>query len=598
MISISNKLNELSDIMLNDVLAKLPKDNKSKFIIFLEIVRNIDYWSVHQKRVPKSQSISLPDFEIMLQGWNLVLEHLCVKLNIQGIPICERTDNLQLTANTIIHCFGRSVLLKRVAKMVEAQLVDVNIKESKIEITVNKSATSQFLDILEFSSLEELYKDIDSKQNFNGFNVFSMDLNDIDEINLDLPGAFCINNSYQSIKQLQLPEQDVINKMEDLLFPWDSGYGIGTGYDAVRELDLHYVSKALEICERLRNDFGLHPSVQFTDIRGEYLTLIIAVIVALHLKHIDFVLLACKKHPQISPHFSLTIWTEKSQLIDEIQGLTDFDRNIIETAVNAITLSSTEYNKFSNDSEPVIPLLIDLGNGFVLKPISSLIKNPFFVAASIQNLRTPNLENLLSKPRENWMREHLYAMFKGNRYSTLEGNANLKNEGKIVTDIDAAILDITSGELALFQIKWQDYYTNDVKKLLSKSNNLIKGIESWSEKVENWIEIHGINSLLQALRIKVPKSKPIRKVLLFGLSKSYARTRGFGVELKHRNTALCNWPAFVQARIKIGPTKMVFTEIFKFIQNEYYDEVETTPIPHSIKVRETQVKFNNLWCGY
>jgi len=596
------KLLELSDIILNDVLVNLPQKNERKFILFLEIVRNLDYWAIYQNKLPKDQCLPWPDYEIMLQGWNLVLKHLCVGLNGQGIPICARTENLQISANTIIHCFGRSVLLKRAAQMLQAKLAEATILDSKIEITIKESATSQFLDILEFSTLDQLQKSMEKNkaQKPFGWETLSMDFNQLNEVNINTPGAFHISNNSESIKQYQLSNTDVVKKMEALLFPWDSGYGIGTGYDADRELDLHYVSKSFEICEHLQDKFGFDPTIRLVGIEGEHIPLIIAVIVALYLKHIDFVLLACNKHPQISPHFSLTTWTEKSQLVDEIQDLLGLKAELIEQALNAILLSETEYDEFSDNSESVIPLLIDLNNGFVLMPISTLLKNPFFVTMSIQNLRTPNLDNLLSKPREKLMRDHLYAVFKGNRYSVLKGNANLRTQGQLITDIDAAVLDITSGELALFQIKWQDYFTNDVKKLSSKFKNLVKGIDLWSEKVELWIATNGTNKLLQALRIKVPKSKPITKILLFGLSKTYARTKGFGYEIKSANTALCNWPVFMQARTQVGSADLVFTEIFNFIQNKNDEEIKTTPtpIPHSIKIGDTEVQFNNLWCSY
>lgn len=589
------RLNELSETILNDTLAKIPIDKNHKFILFKEIIINLDYWFVYRKYLPEENQLSLADYEIMLQGWNLVLEHLCVDLEMGGIPICERTNNLQLSANTIIHCFGRSVLLKRVAKIVEAGLAEVSISKSNIEVKIQEKSHSLYLDILAFSNLDYIFSEIENSDKINGFSIRWLDFEFLDPDQFHESGAFIFNNTNEAIKQFQLPVAEVKDKIAELVFPWNSGYGIGTGYDALREIDLHYFSIALEYCDKARDDFGFHHSVQFGDISGEYLTSIIAVIVSLHLKHIDFVLVATEKFPEISPHFSLTIWTEKSVLVDEIVSLTAFDKEVVETILSAITLSPSEYNKLSHSSEAVIPFLIDLGNGFLLRPVSSLIKNPFYTAGAIQNLRVKNLENLMSRPREEWMRRNLYYMFKGNRYSVLEGNANLRTRGKIVTDIDAAILDITSGEIALFQIKWQDYFTNDVKKLLSKSSNLVKGIDDWAEKVEAWIEENGVNSLLQLLRIKVPKSKPIKKVLLFGLSKSFARTQGYGVVSKSSNCALCNWPEFVAARTTIGPKDQVFTKIFNLVQDKYDEKIDVIPLAHCIKVRDVEIKLTNLW---
>ena len=39
----------------------------------------------------------------------------------------------------------------------------------------------------------------------------------------------------------------------------------------------------------------------------------------------------------------------------------------------------------------------------------------------------------------------------------------------MITDIDAAVFDVTTGELGLFQLKWQDFSSSDVAKQRSKA---------------------------------------------------------------------------------------------------------------------------------
>jgi hypothetical protein len=48
----------------------------------------------------------------------------------------------------------------------------------------------------------------------------------------------------------------------------------------------------------------------------------------------------------------------------------------------------------------------------------------------------------------------------------------------MLTDIDAVIFDRLTGELALFQLKWQDYSTNSLRETRSKASNLVKELDS------------------------------------------------------------------------------------------------------------------------
>ncbi|WP_028467966.1 hypothetical protein [Neptunomonas japonica] len=587
-----NKILDLSKNELDGALSALPKDDLNKFILFTETMRILDYWSVFRDILPNKYSLSIPDFEILKLGWNLALEHLYVPVKTSGFPIKESTEETRIFATSLLHKFGRSVLLNRTYDMLNAGFVSAEIKGSKIVIRVAEYSGNQFMDNLEFNLLSGMEQNISNSLGsyLNGWHIGEYD-DPLTEMNM--PGAYFLQDSKKEFKKYHLDDVDEL--MGNLVFPWDSGNGVMMGYDALPELDNHFFSIAVEGAISWRNDVGIHPSVQLNGVTGSELTLIVAVVSSLHMKHVGFALSAMKKNKTISIPQSLTIWTKKSELIDSIQALVNLDRDTIKRGVDSITLTPFESVNINGHTTPFIPMLVDLGNGMLLRPVSSLIRNPFISTSTLQGWRTPNITDILSQPREDWMRDDLYYLFKGTKYKVIDGNIKIRNGNKVVTDIDAAILDRTTGELALFQIKWQDYYTNDIKKLRSKAKNFIEEIDSWSFKVSSWIEENGLQALVDTLRLKLPKNKKINKVYLFGLSKTSARMAGYGYNLNSNNIAVCNWPMFVRIRFEIGASKRVFHDLYTEIKKNKDNKIKAIPLSVEISSNESVIEFIDLW---
>jgi hypothetical protein len=242
------------------------------------------------------------------------------------------------------------------------------------------------------------------------------------------------------------------------------------------------------------------------------------------------------------------------------------------------------------------PLLIDLGNGLILRPVSSVItQNPLYSIRRMQEWRDPETINRLSSLREGWLRSDIYALFQGTRYQCVAGSIKIRESGSFTTDIDAAIFDHVSGELALFQIKWQDFITNDVRQLRSKARNFTKEMDAWAGKVESWISHQGMNGIAKSLRLKLEKERQISSIYLFGVSKSIARTQGYGFIINHEKLAISNWPQFFRLRYEIGPTDNVFKKLHEALRVEMNALLKSRPMPFSITVGDRSILFEDMW---
>lgn len=211
----------------------------------------------------------------------------------------------------------------------------------------------------------------------------------------------------------------------------------------------------------------------------------------------------------------------------------------------------------------------------------------------MQEWRDSAARNQLSTPREAWLREDLYALFQGNRYRLVEGAVKLRRSRQLTTDVDAVVYDRISGELALFQIKWQDLATQDVRELRSKAKNFTTGVSRWAVGVKGWAGGANERRIQQSLRLKA--GEPIRRVLLFALARSGTRFQGYGFRHSDPDLACGSWPQFVRLRLDIGPKEEVLSEVHRRLLEESDLVINAVPVPTDFQIGGMHVRFADWW---
>ena len=575
---------------LNGALAVIPSDPIHRLLIFIEAVRVLDCWAVSNSLIEQQDE---SHFEIIRWGWNLAAKNLFSSLqNFAGFPLADSTDQSRAFTQNLLHQFGRSVLMKRAAEMIRlGYLIAERIEGGFIVRSADKTS-SQFLDELEFSRLETLEDTLNNPaiQSFGEWELFDKDNQ---AFPLNRIGNFFGRNREKPLSHWKRDDIDAL--MLPLIHPWDSGHGIMMGYDAIPEVDFHFLSEAIGLVEKWRDEAGIHPNVKLEEISGSDLVMIVTIIVSSYIKHVKFASLAAKEMPEISIQQSLTIWKPLKELEQSIIDFGEFDQALVKKALRAITMRADELSTFDEHTPFFMPLLLDLGNGLVLCPISSLIRNPFHSIAILQGLRFLETKKWISEPRENWMRTDLYALFQGTRYQCLDGNIKIRDINTIITDIDAAIFDRLTGELALFQLKWQDYSTNNIRQLRSKASNLTNDLDEWADKVIVWINQNGVKGLVNSFRLKLAGSESVTSCYLFGLSRSAARMQSFGFETRSESLAIANWPQFMRTRCEVGPAVRVFSELHKTLRCRMNEAAKIQPLSIIVQVSGNSVTFEGLW---
>jgi hypothetical protein len=599
---IYEEFESLSQEELKGALSVIPSDPIHRFLVFFEAIRVLDNWSVVTPTTEEPQTAI--DFQILQWGWNLAARHLFSSLKgFAGIHLADSTNQSRAFAQNLLHKFGRSVLMTRAAEMIKHGYLIVERFEKGFSVRSANKMSSQFLDELEFFRLESLEDKLNNPE-IKSFGDWELaDIND-QAFPFNRVGNFFGRESGNPLSAWK--RDDIDDLMKPLIHPWDSGHGIMMGYEAIPEVDFHFLSEAIRLIVKWREEAGIHPTVQLEEISGSDLAMIVTIMVSSYIKHAKFASLAAKEKPEISIWQSLTIWEplkELEQNIAESEFLKlsasgEFDQLLVRKALSAITMRADEVSAFNEHAPFFMPLLLDLGNGLVLCPISSLIRNPFFSIAILQELRYPESKMWISEPREKWMRTELYGLFQGWRYQCLEGNIKIRDDNTIITDIDAAIFDRLTGELALFQLKWQDYSTNNIRQLRSKASNLTNDLDEWADKVTTWINRNGLERLANCFHLKLRKNESITCYYLFGLSHAAARMQGYGFETESESLAIANWPLFVRTRYEIGPTEQVFHELHLTLRRRMNESTTVQPLSITVQVSGFSVKFDGLWNAY
>jgi hypothetical protein len=536
----------------------------------IEVCRLMDYYHVLQHFSHRTErTLSVPDFDIMVRGWNSALGLLLpYARGFRGVPMMESTSQSLGTAFTLLRQLGRAVTLIETADMLRHGMAEGDLVDDKIVLRMSaRAAIDHFLDRLETPKLRRLQRSIEKTSRYKTL-----------------------------IKKTQV--KNLKKKMAALVFPWDSGHGMMIGYGAEPEIDNHYLARVAEHTVDWRNEAGIHPDCLVNGVPGADLAAVGMLMTSAYLKHIRLVDLGCSKIPQANYPMSLTIWKEGDAWEDSICDFTGMPKETVSAALDLFVVRREHYSYFESELTPFIPMLIEVSEGYLLAPVSSIFRNPFQGVRMLQERRSSQTEASVREPREDWMISDLSHLFLGNRYIIIDTPTRLKRDGRIVTDIDAAVLDRISSTIALFQLKWQDFNTYNVRTQRSRAKNFVDRVDTWVSAVEGWLEEFGRDRLCDVLKLQRNHGEELSDIKLFAVGRTAARFQSYGYRQKRDSVAVCTWPQFVRTRYEVGPAENVFDSLHAAIRADTMRPVIIHPLPHEIVVGEQRIVFENLWNRY
>jgi hypothetical protein len=351
--------------------------------------------------------------------------------------------------------------------------------------------------------------------------------------------------------------------MRERVFVWRDHF---IGYDTSPEIDAHFLARLVDKFQEWRELAGLHPRFRIGSVSGADLGRVALVMASLHMKHVVFCMEYIKRFPGKELINVLTIWDEKQKLIDAIASFGRMPKAVVYQCLRMLALDNRNVAHHAQPITPAYPSLIEATRCLWIRSVASAFMNPLpFAARELRRTYRGAWDASLGY-REEWFREDLYALFLGNRYIRVDGNRELRESRATVTDVDAAILDVETRMLALFELKWQEPFGDDEAERRSRAKNLRDGIEKWVAVVQGLLARDGVQQLARQLGFSEREAARIKHVRLFVLARFHARFSGF--QLTHPDAAVGTWAHFTRVRLEHGSVDDTFGLLFSELRRD------------------------------
>jgi len=193
-------------------------------------------------------------------------------------------------------------------------------------------------------------------------------------------------------------------------------------------------------------------------------------------------------------------------LEDDLIKLISSNREI-STAESQSILQTISYgnqvsNYYNNTSAAAAPL-IKISKTQYIRSLKGFLDRPFEYALSYLKTHYDREWSANTNLREAKFRKELFAFFDNTQYILIDRPIIIKdNQGAVLTDIDAVIIDKSLHQIALFQLKWQDHTDNSLYELNSKAKNYNQKTEKWVTDILDWLKTSSSKDIARQLNIK------------------------------------------------------------------------------------------------
>lgn len=241
------------------------------------------------------------------------------------------------------------------------------------------------------------------------------------------------------------------------------------------------------------------------------------------LAHVNFARLLKRKNPSIDLGNVLTLFARKES-VGQVWEEAGVPAARIPATMRALMLGADHLDDWDGAFETPTPFHVELGRDFVLLPLFGALTNPYF--ALFRHLRQfyrADWDRAVDR-REGVFRADLAQLFPEPRYLVpARGFRLVRENGSLLTDIDAIVVDRQCGTVALLQLKWHDIFGFSLAERESRRRNLAKANE-WTARVAGWVGGRSSRDVLAQLGVDEPASA--RPPVLFVLARYAARFAG------------------------------------------------------------------------
>ncbi|WP_172724335.1 hypothetical protein [Neorhizobium tomejilense] len=361
------------------------------------------------------------------------------------------------------------------------------------------------------------------------------------------------------LKALEADQGEWVTKELEARVQRDATFGIR--YSSSRELEEYFETYAELRARGLPGNDSLPDDCRIGPLSfGQYRTAI-ETGMARCLKHTAFVdTLLVRENPPAARDI-LTIFAFDHELREQWGGLLGLKDDEADVMLEVLGISPSDVTHLKLIPDCPQALLIRGGDQCWHKPVFGGLNNPFpWVNRKLQRMFRSDWDRAVNL-REAAFRDDLRALFPEPRFFMPSKPRRLREGGRVLTDIDAAIFDRQTGTLAVFQIKWQDSFENSLTERASRQSNLVKEGNAWIEVVSN--HCAGLGGDERALQLGLPKdmAASAKTMCLFVLTRNGAKFSGG--EAQDNRAAWFSWFDLLKRCHTLNPGKDLLLELWK-----------------------------------
>lgn len=348
---------------------------------------------------------------------------------------------------------------------------------------------------------------------------------------------------------------DVVRLLRELVYPFANHF---IGYDADPLLDFYFFGHAYNEMQHSKGYDTFHYLTKFGGQTFQNYKLAATFILSVAMKHRAFTRALIEKSPSTRLEDILTVSAETEGFLESMRefvnhfgarfpghvSVTDGD---VETLFGVLSVSRRNIGLLDRPGAP-IPPLVQCSDQHVIKLLTGATSGiTLFLLNSLQH-SFPGDYDRAQQQREGVMQRAVKQMLE----PCLTGlefrdNIKLKRNGRHLTDIDLSIIEPSTGQVVLVQLKHQDPYGDDLAARRTRTARLDEQVSGWLVKVRNWLTTANSSELRATLRL--PKYMPSPRVRLLILARHYAHSLRALAEGDDSDFA--NWNQLVTATARL-----------------------------------------------
>lgn len=369
--------------------------------------------------------------------------------------------------------------------------------------------------------------------------------------------------------------EDIIDRMKQLCFVWNEHF---IGYNGDQDVENYF--RDLAYLDSIHDtEWDMYPDdVLFNDVYYASFVDSVVDLSGYAIKHIYFINVLREKHPELLVENLFYLINTKDDLLHLIRENGDLSVQQAEEVLKVLSLSAANKGLYENTQASCAPLIKISSSQYIHSCAGSLYR-PFSFMLDNITILYPNICDKNRNKREAVFRNQLYEMMPN--FHCIDHQIVIKKNGQRITDIDAAAIDYETGEIALFQLKWQDHTSLSPKTLISKSNNYTLEVTQWINKVSLWIENSSETEIASLLGIKA-KYVDKSKIYLFAFGREHGNYSGATPDTP--NCTWVQWYHFLNYILRLEKNSLLISKMHKELKEE-------SPYTVTIKSRKRVYKY-------